>query len=503
MKKKLKSIIVILSLSIFLSGCRSTLLVPSMDYNDIQSITDPRTGRAVYDREFACLRTYTGSQWDCPCCKNDQLFGPQGCFYGTLEGGIMDDIGYDVTTDIHGNVYVTGYFKGTATFGSTTLTSAGMEDIFILKYLSNGEFQWAKRIGGLSIDIGRGIAADSEGSIYITGHFQNSVDFGDGSPIESDGEFDVFVAKYDASGAFNWVQQGGGVGDDIGWDIEISASDEIFITGQFKGDGTFGDTTITSLGDSDIFTAMYFSNGDLGWINTAGGVGTDEGRSIAIDLENYIYISGAFQETASFGSEELESAGDFDIFVSQYDSDGSINWACRSGGSADDRSFCVTTDNSGNVYASGYFKEIADFATDTLLSAGLADIFITKYDRAGNRQWTKQAGGEGADVALDILADAENMIFISGLFSASATFGPTSLTSWGGWDILLGKYNENGNLQWIQQAGGTMRDQGTALDLSPNNKLYITGAFRDRAIFRNQILTSTGAADLFLWKYAE
>ena len=92
-------------------------------------------------------------------------------------GGSSSDYCNSIAVDVNGNSYVTGSFQGSATFGSTTLTSSGGSDIFIAKLDSSGNWLWAKNAGGTGADIGNGIAVDADGNSYVTGYFEGSSTF--------------------------------------------------------------------------------------------------------------------------------------------------------------------------------------------------------------------------------------------------------------------------------------------------------------------------------------
>jgi endonuclease V-like protein UPF0215 family len=114
-------------------------------------------------------------------------------------GGTANDAGFGITIDSSGNSYITGYFQGTVNFGGGDVTSAGGNDIFVLKLNSSGTFQWVSTFGGTSNDNGYGITIDSSGNSYITGYFNGTVDFG-GGDVTSAGSTDIFVLKLNSSG---------------------------------------------------------------------------------------------------------------------------------------------------------------------------------------------------------------------------------------------------------------------------------------------------------------
>ena len=122
-----------------------------------------------------------------------------------------------MAADVSGNIYVVGHFTGTVVFGTTTLTSAGNSDIFVVKWNPvTASFSWAQRAGGMGYDLCTGVAV-SGASVYVTGYFTNaSIDFGNITLLNT-GDRDGFVAKITdagSSGAFAWAQQVGGAGVD-------------------------------------------------------------------------------------------------------------------------------------------------------------------------------------------------------------------------------------------------------------------------------------------------
>jgi len=110
--------------------------------------------------------------------------------------GDFTDLGYGISTDFTGNIYVTGYFKDTATFGSYPLTSSGDSDIFVAKLDPNGNWLWVKKAGSSGTDVGKGVSTDTNGNVYVTGYFQNTASFGSFDLVSFGGK-DIFVSKLD------------------------------------------------------------------------------------------------------------------------------------------------------------------------------------------------------------------------------------------------------------------------------------------------------------------
>ena len=192
-------------------------------------------------------------------------------------GGTSSDYGESVFIDGSGNLYITGGFQGTADFDPSgvtqNLTSAGNLDIFFAKYSSDGSLIWANRVGGTDSDFGSSLVVDGNGNSYITGAFRDTVDFDHGSGTSnliSNGNYDIFFAKYAPNGNFIWANGMGGTSIDQGNSIAIDESGNIFVAGNFKytvdfdpGIGTFNLTAGGSTGSDDIFIAKYLPDGLL------------------------------------------------------------------------------------------------------------------------------------------------------------------------------------------------------------------------------------------------
>jgi hypothetical protein len=194
-------------------------------------------------------------------------------------GGSSDEGGNGIAVDSNGNAYVTGHFEGTATFGSTSLTSSGANDIFIAKLSSIGEWQWAVKAGGPGdSDSAYGIAVDPNGNAYATGYFEGTATFGSTS-LTSSGGNDIFIAKLSSSGEWQWAVKAGDSSGVFGNGIAVDSSGNAYVTGHFSGTATFGSTSLTSSGGYDIFIAIHqdqdgdgmlnnidsCSDGDTGW----------------------------------------------------------------------------------------------------------------------------------------------------------------------------------------------------------------------------------------------
>lgn len=414
-------------------------------------------------------------------------------------GGTGMDQGYGSAVDSSGNCYIAGYFNGTATFGTTSLTSAGGYDICVAKLNPSGTWQWAVKVGGAAADAGIGIAADPDGNCYVTGYFSDTVTFGT-TTLSSAGGYDIFVAKLNTFGTWQWAVKAGGTGTDPGFGITVDSSGNCYITGHIQNTATFGTTTLTSSGSDDIFAAKLNSSGIWQWAVKAGSVSSDYGYGIAADSNGNCYFAGYFSGTATFGTTQLTSSGNFDVFVAKLNTSGTWQWAVKAGGSALDSALGIAVDSSGNCYVSGYFSGTMTVGATPLTSAGGNDIFVAKLNTSGAWQWAIKIGGTGADAGIGVAADSTGNCYITGYFSGTTTFGTITLTSAGGHDAFVAKLDTSGDLQWAVKAGGTGTDDGYGLAVDSSGNCYVVGYFDGNATFGTTSLASSGNYDIFAAK---
>lgn len=416
-------------------------------------------------------------------------------------GGIGDDSGRGIVSDSQGSQFVTGLFEGSAVFGSTTLISSGETDIFVAKSDSNGNWLWAVRAGGTGDDYGIGIAMDSAANVYLTGCFGGTASIGS-TTLTSSGGRDIFAAKLDSLGNWLWAVRAGGPGDDYGYGIAADANANIYLTGRFEGTADFGSSSLISSGGRDVFAAKLDCSGNWLWAVGAGGSSDDYCQGITLDINSNLYLTGCFEGIGVFGTNTLTSSGGRDIFVTKLDSSGNFLWAVRAGGTGIyDSGTCIAADANANVYLAGYFYDTAAFGSISLTSSGYDDIFSAKLDSNGNWLWAARAGGSGGDDALAITVDVLDNVYLSGFYFSSAGFGSTTITGNGLFDIFAAKLDSNGNWLWAVSAGGTGdQDLGNGIAVDSFSNLYLTGCFKETAVFGTISLTSGGSIDVFAAK---
>jgi hypothetical protein len=313
-------------------------------------------------------------------------------------GQTGDDVCYIVPTDKNGYVYITGYFNSsTITFGSITLSNVGYSDVFVAKYDNNGNVIWAKSAGGDTTDVGYSIATDKSGNVYVTGFFtSNTITFGSITLTNSNanGNPDIFLVKYDTNGNVLWARSAEGSSIIYGNSVATYDSKDVYITGKYWGNTiTFGSYTLTNDDGYDVFLVKYDSLGSVKWAKSFGKYDHEAGCGVATDKNGNVFMTGFYQSNSiTFGSFTLQNSSTSmsDIFLVKCDSLGNILWANNIGGSNFDEvgNNSITTDDSSNVYVTGYFMSNPMIVgTSSLTNLGNKDMFIVKYSPSGNVKW--------------------------------------------------------------------------------------------------------------------
>ncbi len=381
---------------------------------------------------------------------------------------------------------------------------------------------WVKQTGGITVDIGNSIVIDKDSNVYLTGSFEGLVDFDPGLGIHtllSAGASDIFVSKLDSLGNLIWVRQIGGTEADYPGSLGLDASGSVYLTGYFNGTADFDPSgsffNLTSFGDDDIFVSKLTAAGDFAWAVQMGGTGSDRGASIAADGSANVYITGTFEGVADFdpgNSYTYSSVGFRDAFVTKLDSSGNFIWANQIGGSLLEMGASVAADGDNNIYVTGGFQGIVDFDRDTskysLSAIGDWDVFVTKLDSTGSLIWAKSFGGGAADIGYGIKVENSTDVYLTGYFGGLVDFDSGSntfnLTSAGGNDGFVCKFDSAGNFIWANQMGGALDDQGTAIIVDGSGNVYTTGFFQGTADFYSGTgtynLTSMGSSDIFVNK---
>ncbi len=331
--------------------------------------------------------------------------------------------GNGVSTDGNKNIYVTGQIDGTVSFGNISLTTNGPGDIFVAKLDPSGNFVWAKEAGGAmggDADCGKDIATDNDGNSYITGNFMgiaaNPASFGT-IHLTATGAADLFVAKIDKDGNWQWAKSAGGtdqVSYTIGYNIAIDSQGNSYVQGLLQTSSNGTDTTYTaSFGSNTISFYRMLSSSDVAdylcvakldangtnwlWAKGAGTVNTSKTNNvhqhmpggICLDSQENCYITGTFPcnpyyyNHASFGSTNL-SAGNLSSYIAEINTSGVWQGATLVSAGYFITNGAAIIQNNGYCFVAGCFAATATFGSINLTSNNYSyDVYVTKVSING------------------------------------------------------------------------------------------------------------------------
>jgi hypothetical protein len=416
---------------------------------------------------------------------------PPDFLWAESGGGTGYDGATDITVDIAGNIIVTGYFDSTATFGNYTVQSSGSSDIYIAKYTPDGTVLWAVSAGGPDYDQPYSVITDNLGDIIITGIFNTSATFGGagGVTLTSFGLYDIFTAKYNTNGTFQWARQGGGQSYDYGNEVATDNQNNVLVTGSFTQFATFGRFNVqTGNPYGDIFVVKYNSSGTEQWVqapyNVTGGQSFyNSAYGVRTDNNDNVFITGSFSNVITFGDTTLVSSWDgtnADIFLAKYDAQGNFNWVVQAG-SDSSGAFAVgqdiSIDKNNNIIFTGTFSIMTNFGGYVLNAQENSDIFIADVNQSGIVQWAVQDHAStlyntGEEIALD---DAGNISLIATV-SQDITLGELN-------DVYFARFSGSGQKLWGQRAGILNSNDAGGIANDSKGDIYGCGYFYAQGLY--------------------
>ena len=473
----------------------------------------------------------------------------------TRLGSTQSDIGRAITADTSGNVYLSGTMSF-PTAGVTLYNSDGTAypavfpnlgtgvDGFVVKYNTNGFVQWYSRAvtSAGNTENMFGLKTDSTGNVYVCGRTQSNVAFDiyDSTQTRVSSVYGQFaMVKYNTNGLFQWAQVLSSSGNLETNGIAVDATGNSYVTGYSIGGLKVYNMDTTPYifarytGTQDGFIVKYSPTMTPLWVATIASVdSTDSIVAIATDSDGSVYVSGQPSSTVitaynATGTAFGTTVQPNEAFVFKYNTSGVVQWVGRITSPGSQIGYGVATDSSKNVYMTGQggngtltIYNASGTTFGTLANGGSGDCFVVKYNTSGVVQWAARVAAASIDIGWGITVDSTSNVYITGQFANATTltafnadktaFG-TTITSSGGTDIFLVKYDTTGVVQWLAKISTTNADIGYAVTSDTNGNIYVTGraganalvatAYNANGTAFSTTFTVSGASDCFVVKY--
>ncbi len=359
-------------------------------------------------------------------------------------------------------------------------------------------------------------AKDIFGNIYLMGTFSQTVNQGAFS-IASYGGNDVFISKYDLNGNIKWLKKIGSNGNEASSGIKLSNDEsKLYLTGSFNNTCNFDALTTISTGGYDVFIACYDTSGNAVWAkNVAWGVGntTQLSTSIAISENDTLAIIGNYDSgIIDFGSGiNFPNNGFRNLYFAKFDKMGTLVNAKRFLSKSSTVNLLSVAFGNNSYTVTGNFTDSLYLNTLPIYNSyATSNLFIYKFDRNGNSQWVRTMRGNGTSTGRSVTYDPSgNDIYVCGNFdtptllidSTSILISTQTCSSFGSTDMILAKYNINGNLQWFRNKGTPFQENALGLSAS-NSEVMVCGQFANVLNFAGKTITSRGGLDAFMMVYS-
>ncbi len=433
----------------------------------------------------------------------------------TFGSSLFDEI-RAITVDTSGNTYIGGSFRGTIdvdpSAGVTQLTAAAQDDAFIAKYSLGGQLEWARAYGGAGNDAITGFALD-DNNLRAVGYFSGTVDFDHTSGTANEtasGPTDGFLLWLDSAGGYDFHRAFGGTGNDLPTGIVVQSVDNLaYVTSVYDGATSNGGFDVSVRRYTDLNLAWVVSFGGTGNDSVRDITMDSDGRLyLAGSFSNTVdFNPGAATQNAT-------SQGLSDAYISKLDANGNLLFVRTFGGNGSDSTESIALTSTNQILTAGYYQNTVDFDPGSgqffRSTAGGNDMFLQRLDASGGFEFVRTWGGNLNDQANEVAVDPLGNIYVGGNFQNTIDADPglaSSLrTSAGGTDALVVKLNSAGNFSQAWNFGGTQNEKLNGLAFINATDIMVAGSFEGTADFdpSSAVLnrTSLGESDSYFVRFS-
>ena len=410
----------------------------------------------------------------------------------------------DVAVDGQGNVFLAGVFNASIVLDGTAYTSQGGDDIFLVKLNAAGVVQWGRTFGNAEAQQVKAIAVDSAGRLIVVGWFSGTLDIGGTRLTSTATERDGFVAVLDAAGNPVWSSRFGADMFLEPSDVTVDATGNILVAGNFKGGFSCKPTTpcASTSGSQDLFVRAYSSAGVEQWTRAFGGTGSQQAHGLAVTGAGELVLAGSFNEAFDLGGgcTALTNAGGDDGFVAKLNASGACVWSQRFGDSFSQRAIAVAVGSAGEIILSGDYQGDITFGASSYTSLGGYDIFLVKLDSAGGISWSISYGSTQDQTVTDVVLEPVGNVVLAGSFQGTLNLGGTNLSAGTRSDMFVAKLKADASIShvWSRDFGDIDEQFVRGLAVGPRGEVVLAGDFRSTTTIDGTKHTVAGISDVVL-----
>ncbi|MBK7872472.1 MAG: T9SS type A sorting domain-containing protein [Saprospiraceae bacterium] len=420
-------------------------------------------------------------------------------------GDIGSETCSGLALDKDGSIFLAGTFQNKLPVGIKILQSRGAEDIFLIKTNLNGNVLWAKRAGSNLPDQITAITLDQNDQLICTGNFWQQADFEELILNSTANSKAIFLVKYDTGGQALWGKSINGPGLKDANDLTCDSEGNIFLTGFFADSLEILDTTLFAAGKTDLFVAKFSPDGSLLWALRQGQSGDTRGISIDLMNQGDAVIAGYFNDTTRIADTILTAnTADQDLFLTRISKDGQPRWAKKAGGVFDKDVTALVVSSDDKIYLTGYLVGVMRLSNQLSIQSatGNPDFFVLKYDTNGNPLKARAFGGSLTQQAMDATLLAGNLA-ITGFYQGDMNFDGFRFSAGNHFNGFVAVFDSNLICQWTKNIISNSSVFPTKIASNTNQEIWIGGSFTGQAAFDNQAIQATNAFDVFLAKVSQ
>jgi len=408
----------------------------------------------------------------------------------------------DQATDVDGNVFLTGYYNTDMALGNSSERLLSGQSVFVARVNAKGDVKWMKKISATRLCYSNSIIAGSNGTLFIAGNYLGEINE-NGVSLTSPRTKNAFIIKLDAKGKILWGNSINGSFRNKHVFISQDNEGNLIFAGSLQGELTLDNNHYDSRYYCDTAIArLDQKTGKIIASQIMEGSFDDLVNDLIISPKDEIILTGSFEGDLIAGDKSLVSNGQKDVFVAVMDENLRFSSVVQMGGYYDDYGKSLAFDNKGNLLLAGSFAGSLQAGTNEILnSIGKLDVFLIKFDLAGEPVWSKSFGGGANDYVNTLDINGLDEIYVTGSYRGMIeTEGRKIKSEEFSTDIFLVKFGENGEFRFSESYGSDHDDFARALCLDNSNSIYVSGNYSDHVEVLGEKSEYSSGKSLFLAK---